>query len=325
MFRDPHPRRHKQQPRSGDSVMRPLLDSDFAIEGLCLAAKSAQKLKVFVISRTMLGQFAVQPHTFEVSKVSKRKVFAELLRVVPFEHCFVAQLKDESWIQLHGDSEVRLKCDRQIVSVAASGEWVSLSSSDFITSIFSIYQPAPVWEFRSYQGPIRCSAISETFKVHIAGTSEGSLDITSLSTGESIQVIMLENVTPMQLFITKTWGFILGYVSQIVDGSMQYSLVVHTVNGEFVRKKTINDAIHHAVTFCSPGGFDYFGFLTKRGLFVCEVFYLDIKQLNGTVATGAKCFQYSSEIEAFIIIDVARNATCVPYVPDDFAAMKEKS
>jgi hypothetical protein len=203
------------------------------------------------------------------------------------------------------------------VSVAADGEWIALTSADFITAIYSVYISGPVCEFRSYQGLALCSAISETFKMHVAGISGGSLDIASLTTGESIKVINLEGMTPTHVFVTPCWGFIVACVTEVIDGDVESSLLVYSVNGEMIRRQAISGVVSQATVFASVKGFDYCAFIVKGSAFICEVFFLEVRPLNVFVGHAATGFLYNQELGGFVITDAANTLMFVPFVPDD--------
>lgn len=261
--------------------------------------------------------------TFDVSNVSKKMQLPEIGMLVTFEHSVLVQCKsDDSWIHIRSRGDSRVRLNRSIVACSAAGEWLSLTSSDFITTIFPTWGNEPVWEFRSYQGQILCSAISATFKVHVSGVADGTLDITSLTTGESVRVISLGKVTPIQIYVTPCWGFILAYVSSVEDGETRYELVVHTINGKPVRRQIIPDPLSHGVVFRSESAFDYFGFIAKRAVFVCEVFYLDVAPLNFSVPNGPTGLQYVKEMAAFVITDTASVVTFLPFAPEEAAGRK---
>jgi hypothetical protein len=262
--------------------------------------------------------------TFDVSNVSKKMQLPEMARLVTFKHSVLALCKgDDSWIQIRSGGQFRLRVDRSIVACSAADEWLGLTSSDFITTIFTIWESVPVWEFRSYQGQILCSALSAVFKIHVSGVADGTLDITSLTTGESVRVINLGKVTPIHIYVTPCWGFILTYVSSVEDGETRYELVVHTVNGKLVRRQIIPDALTHGVAFRSDSAFDYFGFIAKGAVFVCEVFYLDVRPLNFCVRCRPTGFQYVEEMAAFVITDAASVVTFVPFAPDEAGGKKD--
>jgi hypothetical protein len=266
----------------------------------------------------VLGRFdGLFLFSLETSSLSKRRGLPEVSSVTFCGNCLIAQCSDSSWLQMRNEGDTRIILDRTIVSIAADGEWIALTSADFITAIYSIYLNRLVCEFRSYQGLVLCSAVSETFKVHVAGISDGSLEITSLTTGESIKVISLEGMTPRSVFVTACWGFIVACVTDLIDGAEQSSLVVYSVNGEMIRRQVISGVVSQVTVFASVKGFDYCAFIVKGSAFVCEVFYLDIRPLNRFVGHGATGFLYNQELGGFIVAGASNTLTFVPFLPDD--------
>lgn len=213
-----------------------------------------------------------------------------------------------------------------IVSVAVSDEWISTSTNDFVTTIYS--KMGELARFRSYRGSILCSAISSLFKVHIMGTSDGILVVTSLDTIEQVRVIDLGNVTPISITVTPTWGFILVYGECVEHGRQKYVLSVHTINGVRVRVKTLSDGpIQLMTTFSSPRGFDYVAYVIKTKVYVSEVFFLSERSIPKiTLAGRTHWIDYHPGLQKLILLEShgqKQQVLLFSFTPDDFRGLQD--
>jgi hypothetical protein len=88
-------------------------------------------------------------------------------------------------------------------------------------------------------------------------------------------------VRPISVLISPGWEFIVTYGTE-VEGLMRPILVVHTINGEFVRKQPLSRPPTAFTVFSSNRGFDCFAYTIRKELHVCEVFYLGIRHSCST-------------------------------------------
>lgn len=224
-------------------------------------------------------------------------------------------------------TQTLVRTDGNIVADAASDEWVATSTDDFTTSVFSIKKPHHlVGRFRSYRGCVVCSAISSTYKVHVTGTSDGILVLTSLATMEQSRVIDLEGRQPLFIEITPAWGFILVCGTRSENGRLVYYLIVYTLNGKKVNEAPLSVAgpITRYTTFASDRGFDYFAYMSKTKLVICEVFFLDQCPIPDMFMLGnIEWLEYHQGIHCFLALNDRAKLHVVPYIPDDFACLKK--
>jgi hypothetical protein len=319
LFRQPHPPRRRSARAPAGPTCVPFADTIAAL----YVDDHGTTVYLFTESHGLFS-LSLDNRTMEVSHVSKRLSVTAAGPVSAFPYSLIAQLSPDTWLHLHNQSDVRITFDRSVVSFASSSEYFSFSASDFTTAVYSVHrQDHPFWSFRSYHGPIVCSTISHTFKLHVSGTADGTLDLTSLATGESVCVISLGAVSPIALFVTPSWGFVVAYASELLDGRVRYSLIVHNVNGVFVRKAFLEDAIASPVVFRSARAFDYVAFFLTRRLCVCEAFALEVAPVpGGYVGANITGLAWSPDASAFVVADDAGFLRVVPYAPDDFAGLR---
>lgn len=139
-----------------------------------------------------------------------------------------------------------------------------------------------------YGDAITCCALSSSFKIAVCGTVSGNLVICSLFEGKKVNAINLEEpssqaqIKPLDVLITKSWGFIVTYAQKFEHSSSHssYLIFVHNVNGRFIRCVDLgNEAISCWTTFNSYSDFDYILFANNQGkLYSFEAFFCNIKE-----------------------------------------------
>ena len=165
------------------------------------------------------------------------------------------------------------------VQLACSGDWFLTSGNDSTTSVFRIKTMSQQYTTQSYRNNALCSCINDTFKVQIIGVNDGSLIISSLGTGQTIQIIDLDAI-PIRVAVTPQWGFILVEVVKTVGSISSQRLVLYSINGIFIREQEISWKISNWCFWTSPRGFDYMAILSPKGnISYAEVFYLNMTSI----------------------------------------------
>jgi hypothetical protein len=335
LFKLPHPAR-KVVPETEDGELVKIGDLSAPIAAICIGESSSTKITVYGIacevssrkpSHSSLLSFAVDLNAKGAPNPSQKKSLPAFESVKSCSDGFVVQFPDHSITHLRPSKETvidkTVASDHRIVSVACSGEWMFAVSDDFVASVWTDYREEPVSRTRIYRGPVVCSAVSATWKVCVCGTEEGEIVISTLDRGEAIRAIQLEKVTPIYLAITHAWGFILAYCWEVVDGEPRYWLVVYTLNGEFVRKKSLDGKILGYGVFSSMRGFDYFGYFVGRQFYVCEVFFLKPRRVGSWITQASvKQFAYESKLGRFLFLDENQGLYLLHFVPNDFEELK---
>ena len=86
-----------------------------------------------------------------------------------------------------------------------------------------------------------------------------------------------DKIIPIDILVTKAWGFIVTYAKSIKKGKVLYYLFLHTINGRFVRYIKLPSAISCWCTFSTYSDFDYISMAMDQGKIVCfEAFYLSL-------------------------------------------------
>jgi hypothetical protein len=315
IFFTQHPHRQRIEHVNTHTVLQELLPK---CDGFCIEATTS-KLWLLIVSNLWIMTIQIG-----VDGKCVKKGINDVVSVASFRKCVIVSFSDNSFAHCQLTQgvvdQIHATMNRKIVSFAATTDWFSASSDDFVTTIYSINRKTPCWEIRSYRGTVTCSAISGTFKVHVVGTSDGALVLTSLTNGESVRVINLGDVTPIEVMITPTWGFLLTNGIEVVDDFERFCLIVHTINGGFVRKRLLDVPIAAPTVFCSSKGFDYLAYAIGSKLFVCEVFFLkERKVLLGGIRGNLKRVEFLQERHIFVLVDDGGQIELVSYIPDDFA------
>jgi hypothetical protein len=167
----------------------------------------------------------------------------------------------------------------RVTAIAADSRNVVSGGADTITQCWFIadseMEPHSVPLFR---GEIVAIWIASEFGFWVVGTADGAMTLIETRTGIVTRAIPLENnARPVKIIVTEEWGFILACVTEAVDGKMQNSLVLFSVNGELIRTRKIPAPVVAWTTFASEQGFDFVLMADRQGnLFFFEAFFLNI-------------------------------------------------
>jgi hypothetical protein len=274
------------------------------------------------IYRSFWGSFTIDVQSASASSFDIKKHHPTVAVSKGFPDSLILESSSGSFIHvrrvLGQVKEVATDPITRVACFCVNGEWFSISDQDFVTKVYNDFRSRPVFRFRSYRGPIVCSAISEMWKVHVTAHADGALCVTSLCTGNPVRVIELGAVRPISVLISPGWGFIVTYGTE-VEGLMRPILVVHTINGEFVRNQPRPRPPTAFTVFSSNRGFDYFAYTIRKQLYVCEVFYLGIKRVGiWTLQSEVRQLIYDRGSARFVLLDDKRQLHLVHYAPNDF-------
>jgi WD40 repeat protein len=136
----------------------------------------------------------------------------------------------------------------------------------------------------SFGGEISCTCVSKEFNVHVSGSRDGAIFIIATRTGSLTRVISLQNNgIAKKMLITKEWGFIVAFVTEMVDAKMSNLLFVWSINGEFIRQRRIEAGIAAWMTWSSRNGGDFVVLADETNrIYKGEVFFLDIALVSNT-------------------------------------------
>jgi hypothetical protein len=170
-----------------------------------------------------------------------------------------------------------------IISIASSGRYVAATSS---CSTFVYENDNFLVSVRQYSSVMTCSAVSGVFALVVVGLEEGRLALFDLPSGIHFLGIDLGGV-PQKVAVTDGSGFIVA----VTDTNGQFCLQVYSIDGSLVRKVDVADVV--AWDLWAARGFDFMAFGTIKGeLFVCEVFYLDVKVVGNSAAQPIVAVKY---------------------------------
>jgi hypothetical protein len=326
LFGTSHHPKHDPPSHLGRQIITfPLPEQILPLEGIYFEV-SIGKLNSYLINKSEgILQYAInfESPSHLIAFISRKKILDDVMAVKTYDNRIVISQSDRRMLHLFFYQSSIIEATHyptgKITTSAASGEWFSTTSDDFHTTIWSRYSSEPVWSFRSYRGPITCSAISDTYKIHILGTADGGLVLTSLTSQESLRVIKLGDILPIDIMVTPAWGFILTYGSEVIEGVERHCIVVYTVNGSFVKKRTLRGQLSHHCVFASVRGFDYLAYVMAGNLFVGEVYFLDERKVSDvSFGVDVRWVQYEAAVSRFVVV-TERHIHFIGFIPDDFA------
>jgi hypothetical protein len=158
-------------------------------------------------------------------------------------------------------------------------------------------------------------AVSERYAVAVAGTNDGALVVVSLARLSMVRAVELGRLIPRKIEVTSGWGFFVTYGHEIVAGSVRHYVVVHTVNGLFVRKAELTLAIDCWVTWQSWDGFDFLAVAGENGkIEVCEVYHVNARRSVYNCQTKIVALHYSKNHALLIAASAAGQLFFIPCV-----------
>lgn len=205
---------------------------------------------------------------------------------------------------LHNDA-VCLDSDRNYIAVALMDSALCVFKLDNLKE--------PIIVMPSYRYSIECCSVSASFYLVVMGTRDGSLIINSLNNGGTVRSIDLHGCRPRHVTITHGWGFVVVYMTEMVEGSEAHFISVYNVNGVFIRKTQIDAAIVAWDTWVSSQGFDFIVFVDTKGrVFSFEVFYLNIEKPFFRVWKPVASIRYLRILSSACIVTNDGKITFVP-------------
>ncbi|EAY16439.1 Beige/BEACH domain containing protein [Trichomonas vaginalis G3] len=195
--------------------------------------------------------------------------------------------------------------------------WFLVSGNDSTTSIFKYVNHSkfrPVYTLQSYRNNAVCCCLNETFKVQIIGCDDGTLTISSLATGQTINVINLgQQTTPKMIGVSPSWGFIVCEMTRIVNSETISLLSVFNINGLPIKEYRLGSKILTWTFWVSPRGFDYICTINKKGsINVAEIYYLNFTQI-GNIFQNAVYVKYSTQLGAIVAANTDGVVSFIPY------------
>lgn len=253
--------------------------------------------KEVVITRKEINNFSSIQSSFDINTVAnlRKGKFA----VVSIANGRVYIVDTNSLLS----EEIKIM-NSEAVCIASDKEYLVVSRKDSYISVFRLYEFAkPYQTIPSYRESLSCLAVSSRFHLLAMGTKDGSIVINSLNRSCPLRVVDLKPSQPKSVIITKSWGFIVVYASQMIMGALSHFLYCFSVNGDFIRKIQLSREVEAWDTWQSSSGFDYLLFSDDKGkLYSCEVFYLDIGESFYRCASHITSLKYIKDMAAVVAI-----------------------
>lgn len=216
-------------------------------------------------------------------------------------------------IKHNGATEMISRQRSEIVSVACENDIIATASKDAVVSVYNNNFKIPQFTFPSFSSSIKCCAISNNFHTLVCGTRDCSLMLCSLSSGAISKVIDLDGKRPISILITPSWGFIVVYLTDLVDGKLKHSISLYSINGDLIRTKAIEYSVQAWCSYSSLDGFDHIIMADGANAFYnFEAFYLNVDQRM----YGSNCkiisTSYLSEEDTVVAVTEEGNILFIP-------------
>ncbi|EAY11851.1 Beige/BEACH domain containing protein [Trichomonas vaginalis G3] len=165
-----------------------------------------------------------------------------------------------------------------ITSLYSDKNHIITSNSDNVVTVYDTLQgTSPLFTVPSYSSKVKSVAISIPFKMFCFGTKDCRLTIGSLNTGNVVRIADLNGRRAIKILITRGWGFIVVYSTDLSKGYLQHFIEIYSVNGDKINECELNSKVSCWYTYKNAKGFDYIVMATDQGdIFHFEAFYCDI-------------------------------------------------
>ncbi|OHS98203.1 hypothetical protein TRFO_35436 [Tritrichomonas foetus] len=245
------------------------------------------------------------------TKYSFPSVSFEKVHALPDGNFLVIDKKTKK-VTLIGSRPIFLDAPlHQITCLTADGSWIVVGgdSSVYLYNSYKLF-----CSIQLYRDLILTAAVSSSFNVVVGGTNDGFLIICSIIYGSMVKVIDLKKMIPKKVIISPSWGFIVSYCEAIVLGAMKHYILVHSINGEPIRKTEIQFEVKDWICW-SDRGFDHMLILSNdETVYHCEVYYMNISRIFKEPKSKTVGLSYSTKASCAIITKASGHAFFIPYV-----------
>jgi WD40 repeat protein len=200
----------------------------------------------------------------------------------------------------------------QVTCLAADGKWI-VAGGDAWLAVFRDLEK--VHDIQAYRDSVSTCCVSQEFNVIVTGTNDGSLILWACDSAALIRAIELGRFRPVKILVSKYWGFIVSYCSEIVRGSLKPHIFVHSINGVLLRRAEIGAAVDFWCSWSSYDGFDYLFYSTDRGSKwnICEIYRVTVPRLvYGSLSKVLACY-YSNDLEVLVVATIGSNVFFIPF------------
>jgi len=216
------------------------------------------------------------PHSTSISAFDSSWL-SSTFALLPNQSIFVTGPK--TFLYNTTNSKIIHLCD-SLQCYSVNNDWFAFVTSSSILQVFNARDiRKPISQTPFQRDNARCCAISPTFHVVCVCSRDGCIVVHSLETALAIRVIDLGPCTPQNVIVTPAWGFIVVYLTRVIDGKTANFISVHTINGIFVRETKAPCPVSKLTSWKSHDGFDFIAVSSDRGaIMVAEVFYLEFSK-----------------------------------------------
>lgn len=298
LFDRPHPKRNQQTQKQGFNMQMKLDTSVLAVGTYIKSSLSlnfreqmtTNKLRLFYLSehlRLTAYEISLQnnPSTKQIKQsASVQKAVHHVESIYTNDSfIFVGEHMNEL-IRVTNDMELVMKHRTGIISLACSGRLIVMIDKDAVITLFKnqnfnkAYHTIP-----SFTGALRCCAVDDNFHTVVCGAKNGYLLLISANQGVITKMIDISGYRPIKILITPAWGFILVYSTLLTDGKLHHFMTLYSINGELLKKITLQCAVVSWSAYKSSDDFDYIAFADEEGkCYTFEAFFLQPKQVFDT-------------------------------------------
>ena len=199
-------------------------------------------------------------------------------------------------------------------AVTSHQEYLAIAGNDAVITVFRGNSSTPHAVMPSYRDGITCSSINSTFQVIVIGTSDGYLLLNSLNKGSTVRVLDLSGAVPVKVLVTESWGFILCYATAITRGSLEHFLFLFSINGEQLKRVTIDFPVACWSAWSSTKGFDYAVLSDERGRIFCfEVFFMNVAGAIFRCHASLASLSFASELKCVVAVTREGRILFIPH------------
>lgn len=268
-------------------------------------------------SSPVLGIQALEPF-LQLSNTKKVvEAFAEIAFVRKYQaSTFVVAQRDSSELKLIDPDEQHSRAIEtklsKISCLETDGHWIVVGGEAWLVVFRELKR---IHGIQVYRDSVSACSISESFGVIVAGTNDGSIIVCSCASGTMVRTMELGKMIPKKICVSRSWGFIVSYCQEIVCGNVKHHILVHTINGDLVKRLEIPSLISCWYTWSSYDGVDYLVMASESGkLDFCEIYEMNIQKNVYWCQSPVLDMCYSNDLSALVVATASGHVHFVPFV-----------
>lgn len=203
-----------------------------------------------------------------------------------------------------------------ITALVADTTMFATANSDGLVYVYKQLNK-PSISIHTFTDRIRSIAINKDFHILVIASNNSTLLYVSLSSGQVVKVFELPGKAN-DVIITPKWGFVLVYLSNIIDGILHHYIHLYSINGDLINSIEVKRKVKYWTSFSSPSDFDFIVIVDDDDeIYLFEAFYLDINQKLYKVSSRVITIEYIYVLSTLCVMCEDGKLLLLPFVLDE--------